>query len=507
MGLQQRRRSLFSLFLLLVVVVLGVQGDNDKKTGVEYYNDGIRLVQENKLDEAAMNFWGSIMSYDPAASVNVENIDAPLYKIDQAMNNFLLCYQKQNKLGLGYAFVAAQMHKMKDGRARQFLQKAYAEDPTNDDILQLMAHMGETADTISSNRSYSPSSDDDYDALTEGAPKTTKAHACRTRADCRSFINEPPNLNTLEPGWEDKVQRDHLYTERRLINTPPINVTIPPLPQFAVYYDAFWRTNFYSADKNGNKQHDVVPQWEPYTFEVLHKYVTKDTTMVDLGAWYGPTTLFGGQLAKRVFSLEPDPVAYATLGMNLKLNGKNNENNVDDDNTVFPNNVYLHSVAVVAPQDAGYVTLETGKKGNSKSMIVKTTTKEETFEAAGYTLPFLFNLWGILFEEEKSIFIKIDIEAYECSLLPSFYDWLSTESIEQASLTMFVSFHPQLKPCTKHQMKGVLKTFSLFTTIECNQQTLPPIVPNVTTFDEFETMLDKAGCLTDKDASDFVLIA
>jgi FkbM family methyltransferase len=359
--------------------------------------------------------------------------------------------------------------------------------------------MGETTESIQSDRVYSP--EDSNDAGTTTAlppPKTTKAHACRTKADCRSFINEAPNYDTLEPGWEDIVQRDHIHTRSRLINTPPINVTLPPLPQFEVYYDTFWKKHFYGKDDDEKTE----PSWEPYTFTVLHKYITKDTVMVDLGAWYGPTTLFGAQLAKRVFSLEPDPVAYTTLDMNVKLN---QASSVSADATGFPNNIHVHPIAVVAPQDAGYVTLETGKKGNSESMITSSVsgTKEETFEAAGYTLPFLFNLWGIQFEEQP-IFIKIDIEAYECSLIPSFYEWLSAESIQP--LTMFISFHPQLRPCTMNQMKGVLKTLTLFTTVECNQQTLPKITAN-TTFSEFETMLTNAGCLTNKDTADFVLIA
>jgi FkbM family methyltransferase len=461
--------------------------DDSEKAGVDYFLAGIRLVKENKLDEAAMNFWGSIVSY-PGGN------DEPLYKVDEAMRNFLLCYQKQNKLALGYAFVAAQMFQAKDGRGREFLQKAYAEDPTDANILQLVTHMGETTESILSNRVYSPeeSSDAGDDALSQ---KTTKAHACRTKADCRTFINEAPNLDPLEPGWEDIVQRDHIHTQSRLINTPPINITIPPLPQFEVYYDAFWKQHFYGKDKTAELS------WEPYTFTVLHKYITMDTIMVDLGAWYGPTTLFGGQLAKRVFSLEPDPVAYTTLDMNVQLN---QAANADDTTDGFPSNIHVHPIAVVAPRDAGYVTLETGQKGNSESMITTTTTKEETFEAAGYTLPFLFNLWGIHFEEQP-VFIKIDIEAYECSLIPSFYEWLSAESSIQA-LTMFVSFHPQLRLCTMNQMKGVLKTLTLFTTIECNQQTLPKITEE-TTFSEFESMLDTAGCLTNKETADFVLIA
>ena len=60
--------------------------------------------------------------------------------------------------------------------------------------------------------------------------------------------------------------------------------------------------------------------WEPDTFEVLQKYLSKNCSYLDIGAWVGPTVLFGAQLAKACYAFEPDPVAHAALKRNLELN-------------------------------------------------------------------------------------------------------------------------------------------------------------------------------------------
>jgi hypothetical protein len=63
--------------------------------------------------------------------------------------------------------------------------------------------------------------------------------------------------------------------------------------------------------------------WEPYTFDILEKFLSKQHSYLDIGAWVGPTTLFGAQLAKKCYAFEPDPVAYSALIRNLDLNPHN----------------------------------------------------------------------------------------------------------------------------------------------------------------------------------------
>jgi len=65
----------------------------------------------------------------------------------------------------------------------------------------------------------------------------------------------------------------------------------------------------------------VTPgKWEPQTFRVFDRFLDAEHSYIDVGAWIGPTVLYGAQLAKRCYALEPDPLAFGKLLQNLALN-------------------------------------------------------------------------------------------------------------------------------------------------------------------------------------------
>ncbi len=76
-------------------------------------------------------------------------------------------------------------------------------------------------------------------------------------------------------------------------------------------YEWFWKI---FADKT----------WEPSTFKIFDKFIDPERTMLDIGAWIGPTVLYASKRAKKVFAFEPDPVAYVALIQNLELNKAKN---------------------------------------------------------------------------------------------------------------------------------------------------------------------------------------
>mmetsp|Transcript_4420 Transcript_4420/g.5113 ORF Transcript_4420/g.5113 Transcript_4420/m.5113 type:complete len:480 (-) Transcript_4420:151-1590(-) len=467
------------LKILFFFLTLASCNSSEKKTGFEYFTEAKRLVKENQLDEAATNFWGSVISYKP---------EFP-YTVEEAHDYFLSCYAQQNKLALGYAFIAAQMHSLNDGRYREYMKKAYNEDPTDEKILQLLEYMGETETTILSEpkkeKEQSPQPPKIQRSKSPKLPKTStdhkkeKPHACRSRKACEKYIKKP-DLRSLEVGWEDVKERNYVHTKSRLHSTPNRNVTIAPVEKFEVSYDKLW--GFFDDGQIG---------WKPETFKILQKYLTKETIYIDVGAYIGSTIFFASQLAKRSFGLDPDPVSFATIEHNLVFNpGKN---------------IHVHGIAVVAPSDAGYVQFETEKMGDGESMIVPeiTGTKKEDFQAAGFTLPFLATLWGVQLKENP-VFIRISIEPYECKLIPSFYEWLVDEKIQ--NLTILVTLNSQIKPCTTTEMEGILKTFQLFHHVSCNDHNKPLPINTETSFTEFEKILETEQCFTKTGENDFLLI-
>ncbi|WP_241525582.1 FkbM family methyltransferase [Pseudophaeobacter leonis] len=73
------------------------------------------------------------------------------------------------------------------------------------------------------------------------------------------------------------------------------------------YHSKFWRKA-------------ASGSWEPETFAVLDAHLDKSHDYLDIGAWIGPTVLYGAARARRVYCFEPDPVAFRYLAWNLELN-------------------------------------------------------------------------------------------------------------------------------------------------------------------------------------------
>lgn len=63
-----------------------------------------------------------------------------------------------------------------------------------------------------------------------------------------------------------------------------------------------------------------IGNWEPETFNIFDIFLDAQHTYLDIGAWIGPTVLYGSSVAKKCIALEPDPIAYNTLKKNIQLN-------------------------------------------------------------------------------------------------------------------------------------------------------------------------------------------
>ena len=57
--------------------------------------------------------------------------------------------------------------------------------------------------------------------------------------------------------------------------------------------------------------------WESNTFKIFDTFLDSNHSYIDLGAWIGPTVLYGCQKAKFCYAIEPDPVAFKQLKNNV----------------------------------------------------------------------------------------------------------------------------------------------------------------------------------------------
>eukprot|EP00804_Cyclotella_cryptica_P015549 CCRYP_003578-RA/>CCRYP_003578-RA protein AED:0.22 eAED:0.22 QI:0/-1/0/1/-1/1/1/0/364 len=198
--------------------------------------------------------------------------------------------------------------------------------------------------------------------------------------------------------------------------------------------------------------------WERQTFHIFNEYINPDkTTVVDFGTWIGPTLLYHGQFSLRSFGIEADPVAFATVEYNVDLNKKLHPH--------WGNKITIDSGCISSPNDIGEMTMRAGiAPGASVSGIGNKVYKDQgektvTWKVQCRTLYDVFENYWSIHKPYKDVFIKVDIESYECKLVPSFYDWLKDEKYLPK---MFISFHPQIESCTDEDFEGVLTFLKLY---------------------------------------------
>ena len=179
------------------------------------------------------------------------------------------------------------------------------------------------------------------------------------------------------------------------------------------YHSKFWR-------KAGSGT------WEPETFSVLSQYLDKRHDYLDIGAWIGPTVLYGARKARHVWCFEPDPTAFRALAWNLELNNLSNV-------SAFP---------VALSQGFGLARMASfgGERGDSMTSLLNTGG------AAG--IDALTIGWDAFAQEvdlSSVSLVKMDIEGAEFEVLPTMLPWLKAQRP-----ALFLSTHaPFLDPETR----------------------------------------------------------
>jgi len=169
--------------------------------------------------------------------------------------------------------------------------------------------------------------------------------------------------------------------------------------------------------------------WEPQTFEVFQRFLRPDASYMDLGAWIGPTVLYGALLSRRVHALEPDPVAFAELSRNVAAN------------SALLSKICLHPVGVAARTESlqlyagGLYHGTQSEFGDSMSGMFATAdaSTQPSREVQGMDLEHFMELHAI----HDCNFIKMDIEGGEYAVIPGLWRRLRCHG----QPTLYVSFH------------------------------------------------------------------
>lgn len=144
--------------------------------------------------------------------------------------------------------------------------------------------------------------------------------------------------------------------------------------------------------------------WEPETFTVLDAHLDGDHDYLDIGAWIGPTVLYGARRARRVYCFEPDPVAFRYLAWNLELNALSN----------------VSAFSVALSQHVGLARMASfgGEAGDSMTSLLNDGAHGSDVVTLGW------QDFSKSADLSRVSLVKMDIEGAEFDVLPQLIPWL-----------------------------------------------------------------------------------
>ena len=174
-------------------------------------------------------------------------------------------------------------------------------------------------------------------------------------------------------------------------------------------------------------------RWEKETFRMIKKYADPGRSFIDLGAWIGPTTLFGACLCRHVYAVEPDPVALETLKRNIGMNP-----HLKDKISLFEGCIGEKSGTETMGNNAAL--------GNSETSLMFAGA-DNKIEVESLT----FSDFMYKFSIEDCALVKMDVEGAELFALPDMIGFLSGQRP-----TMLLSMHTPLYGKQADQVKEMI---------------------------------------------------
>ncbi len=177
-------------------------------------------------------------------------------------------------------------------------------------------------------------------------------------------------------------------------------------------------------------------EFEPETLRAFDAFLDMEHTYIDIGAWIGPTVLYGSQLAEHCYAIEPDPVAYKLLRTNIQLNPD-----------LCKRITLFHGCIADACGVVRLSNVFSAVGGDSRSSLLSGRAKV-AWEVPSTTLQRFMEDHQI----ENCNFIKMDVEGGETVILPNIATFLASEKP-----TLHLSLHPRFFEKPSQDMKKILE--------------------------------------------------
>ena len=183
--------------------------------------------------------------------------------------------------------------------------------------------------------------------------------------------------------------------------------------------------------------------WEPETERIYQAYVKPGSTVLDIGAWIGPTLLYSLACgAETIYAVEPNPHSYSILKNMLRLNPH------------IESRITLINKAVSSQNGSLNMGLAKDEDDTSMFGIQSDDSDSNSIQIEATTLSDLISQYQL----ENIDLIKIDIEGAEALLDQDL------QAISQQHQTIHLSIHVPFFPesADKHSFASAFKNFIVY---------------------------------------------
>jgi FkbM family methyltransferase len=227
------------------------------------------------------------------------------------------------------------------------------------------------------------------------------------------------------------------------------------------------KLSFQVTEGTPNEQFWKNETWETETYETFDKFITKDKIYLDIGAWIGPTVLYGAQLAKKVITFEPDPVAWTELQSNIALNPFTN----------------IDAYQIAFADHTGTLKMGSDNRLGESVTRVGNFKDELSFETECILFDEFMSKLG---DDVKDInFVKVDIEGAEYLIAQSQY-------LKNHTPPVLLSIHPEMMPDFNKNIEEIisLRSYYLACVFVSGSKTGQQVTDNdLRTMNEYYTIL------------------
>lgn len=184
------------------------------------------------------------------------------------------------------------------------------------------------------------------------------------------------------------------------------------------------KNHTFQIDPGQNKHywtHINSTDWEPHTFAIFDHFVNENSVVLDVGSWSGVLTLYAAKTAKEVHALDPDPVCFNELNINVGLN------------PAVAEKIKTYKTAISDKKETVRLSARETYGASSSSILERKRDTESSLKLETVSLADFLEK-----EQVQNVdFIKMDVEGAEFRILPTIAKTLEKYKYP----TIYVSFH------------------------------------------------------------------